>query len=161
MRGVVFRTALLVVVLFGVGVAYGQDSAVYGGALQHGGTLVIRGTGFGAKPAADPLNLENFESDSANDEIDTTQARVEIGDNPVYEQCTHREIQPVESWSDTEISMTVNLGSFEPRDNIWIFVLNGSGQVVSIAEVYDPDGPQGTGQPVMGTPGQPTIEGRQ
>lgn len=69
--------------------------------------------------------------------------RVEIGNNSVYESCTQREMQPVTSWVDDSIGITVNLGSFDSSESLYLFVT-------------DEDGNQSSGQSVTMTP-KPTI----
>lgn len=85
--------------------------------------------------------------------IDVTQARVEVGNNANYDSCTHREIQVPVSWSDGEVQVTANPGSFNPGEQVWFFVVNDSGAVSSGRGPYLVDGTvvEGPGQP-----GQPT-----
>lgn len=45
--------------------------------------------------------------------IDNSLVRVEIGDNEVYGDCTHREIQPLTAHSNTGGTFTVNQSSFD------------------------------------------------
>lgn len=59
--------------------------------------------------------------------IDNTWQRVEIGDNAVFANCTHREIQPALTWSDTGITGTFNQGSFETGDTVYFFVIDENG----------------------------------
>ncbi len=59
--------------------------------------------------------------------IDRTQARIEIGDNQVYEDCSHREIQIPTAWSTTEIKFTTNKGSFSNGQTVYIFVVDENG----------------------------------
>ena len=61
--------------------------------------------------------------------IDTTQARVEIGNAPNYESCTHREIQVPSSWSESSIAFTVNQGSFANFSQVYLFVIDRNGSV--------------------------------
>jgi len=56
-----------------------------------------------------------------------SQARVEIGDNAVFANCTHIEIQPALTWSDTGITGTFNQGSFETGDTVYFFVIDENG----------------------------------
>ncbi len=63
--------------------------------------------------------------------VDTTWARVEIGDNSVYGSCTHREIQPPTSWSPTSITVTENKGSFTDGDTAYLFVIDSDGNASS------------------------------
>ena len=58
-----------------------------------------------------------------------TRARVEIGDQPVYANCTHREIQNPTAWSDDTISITLNHGSFSPSDKAYLFVIREDGSI--------------------------------
>jgi len=59
--------------------------------------------------------------------VDTTWARVEIGDNPDYNNCTHLEIQIPTQWSDTSITATYNQGSFEDNSQLYLFVIDEDG----------------------------------
>lgn len=59
--------------------------------------------------------------------IDNSWARVEMGDNAVYGSCTHREIQPALTWSDTGITGTFNRGSFETGETVYFFVIDEDG----------------------------------
>jgi hypothetical protein len=63
--------------------------------------------------------------------IDTTWSRVEIGNNSVYSSCTHREIQIPTAWSDTEITVTVNQGSFGNGESAYLFVIDSNGSASS------------------------------
>lgn len=57
--------------------------------------------------------------------INTTWARVEIGDAPTYAASTHREIQVTSSWSNTNIAIpTVHWGSFAPGVTAYVYVIN-------------------------------------
>lgn len=59
--------------------------------------------------------------------IDNTWARIELGDNPNYSSCTHREIQVPSAWSPTSVTVTVNTGSFSTSDSAYLFVVNEDG----------------------------------
>lgn len=59
--------------------------------------------------------------------IDNTRARVEIGDNAIFESCTHLEYQPAVTWSDTGITGPFNQGSFEAGDTVYFFVIDENG----------------------------------
>jgi len=63
--------------------------------------------------------------------VDDSWARVEIGDEAVYDDCTHREIQRCTAWSDGSITFVPNRGNFGPTDNVTIFVINESNTVVA------------------------------
>ena len=60
--------------------------------------------------------------------FDTSWARVELGDAADYDSCTHREIQLVTAWSDTEVTFTIQQGSL-PAGSAWAFVIDDSDQV--------------------------------
>lgn len=66
--------------------------------------------------------------------VDTTFARVELGDSATYGSCTHREVQPITAWSDTSITVTVNLGSFETGATVYPHVTHADGT----QQVLDP-----------------------
>jgi hypothetical protein len=57
-----------------------------------------------------------------------TLARVEIGNASTYDACTHREIQIPTTWSDSAITVSVNQGSFNAGDNVYLFVTNSEGE---------------------------------
>jgi hypothetical protein len=59
--------------------------------------------------------------------IDNAISRIEIGDNAVYGLCTHREIQIPSAWSTTEITATVNRGSFGASDTAYLYVVDEDG----------------------------------
>ena len=63
--------------------------------------------------------------------IDSTWARVEIGNDSLYNNCDHRETQIPTNWLDNSISVIVNLGSFNPADNIYLFVVDEEGNASS------------------------------
>jgi len=63
--------------------------------------------------------------------FDNSWARVEIGDKPVYDNCTHREIQILDSWNrmgnpDPYIEIKINRGSFE-NGSAFLFVVDKYG----------------------------------
>jgi hypothetical protein len=55
------------------------------------------------------------------------QARVEIGNNQVYENCTNLAIITPNSWSNNQITATVRQGSFHEGDNAYVFVVDSNG----------------------------------
>jgi hypothetical protein len=67
--------------------------------------------------------------------IDTTLSRVEIGNESVYSNCTHREIQIPSAWSTTSLSATINIGSFGATDTAYLFVIDSDGNVSSGYEI--------------------------
>ena len=74
--------------------------------------------------------------------IDNSWARIEIGDNAVYENCTHREIQPASSWSDSGATITLNQGSFADQDTAYLFVVDSTGTVSDGYEITIGDSAQ-------------------
>ena len=65
--------------------------------------------------------------------IDLTPARVEVSDSPTWsvEKYRHMEIQPQISWSDSEIKIKFNRGSFDITEPMYLYVINSNGQVNS------------------------------
>lgn len=59
--------------------------------------------------------------------VDTTQARVEIGNSPTWDDCTQREIQIPSSWSATSITVTINRGSSSPGSQVYLYVVDADG----------------------------------
>jgi len=64
---------------------------------------------------------------------DTSWARVEIGDDPVYDSCTHREVQLPTFWAadGDSVQVTVNTGSFGDQVTAYAFVVNSSGDATT------------------------------
>lgn len=61
--------------------------------------------------------------------VDNTWARVEIGNDPVYENCTHREMQIPTSWSNDSITIQFNHGSFDVGNQVYLFVIDRENNV--------------------------------
>src|SRR3989339_288581 len=59
--------------------------------------------------------------------VDNTRARIELGNSPNFETCTHREIQIPVAWSDNSITFTVNQGSFSNGDTAYLFSIDENG----------------------------------
>lgn len=59
--------------------------------------------------------------------VDNTLARVELGNAPAFDDCTHREIQIPVTWSDNQVSFTVNSGSFDDGEELYLFVVDADG----------------------------------
>ena len=59
--------------------------------------------------------------------VDTTWARVMVGDAPTLEGSTRREIQIPSAWSDSSITATVNRGSFACADAAYLYVVDADG----------------------------------
>ncbi|MEP7242409.1 MAG: hypothetical protein ABI885_01855 [Gammaproteobacteria bacterium] len=58
--------------------------------------------------------------------IDDSWARVEIGDNPVYANATHREVQIPSAWSSSSVQVKINRGSFAPNASVYLYVCTES-----------------------------------
>lgn len=56
-------------------------------------------------------------------------ARVEIGDNATYADCTKLAISTPTSWSDTSITATVRDGEFSGGDRVYVFVVDKNNKV--------------------------------
>lgn len=83
--------------------------------------------------------------------VDRTWARVEIGDRPLYGDCTVREIQPVMTWGSNEIVIDVNSGSLWANTGLFVFVVTAEGSVSSGFSL------EGDASP-PGEPGQVTMD---
>jgi hypothetical protein len=59
--------------------------------------------------------------------VDSSWARVEIGNNPVYANCTQREIQVPTSWSGSSLQVRLNRGSFPSLSGLYLFVVDANG----------------------------------
>jgi hypothetical protein len=63
--------------------------------------------------------------------LDTTQARVEIGDASTYATSRHREIQLPTAWSGSSITITLNEGTFPGLSGLYLYVTDSAGRVNS------------------------------
>lgn len=63
--------------------------------------------------------------------VDTSQSRVELGDSPEWDSCTHREIQIPVAWSDSSVMVIFNQGSFNAGDTAYIYIVDDDGNVNS------------------------------
>ncbi len=61
--------------------------------------------------------------------IDTTRARVEIGDAPTWGESRHRELQLPTEWSDDAIVVQVGRGAFEALAGQYLYVVDAEGRV--------------------------------
>ncbi len=62
---------------------------------------------------------------------DNAQARIEIGNNATYANCTKLTVATPDSWSSTSISAKVWQGQFGSSDSAYLFVIDSSGNVSS------------------------------
>jgi len=58
---------------------------------------------------------------------DSARQRVELGNAPYLSSCTKWEIQPITTWSDTEITFALRAGSYTGQDCYWVYVFDGAG----------------------------------
>jgi hypothetical protein len=78
--------------------------------------------------ATDPVPEWDYTNPGANvynDSVyfDTSWARIEIGDRAVYDECTHREIQIAEEWSDHRVRFEPRRGTL-PSGTHFVFVID-------------------------------------
>lgn len=67
--------------------------------------------------------------------MDYTVARVELGNNSVFANCTHREYQPIEYWGTSHIKIRFNQGSFSAGSTAYLFVIDSDGTASSGYEI--------------------------
>lgn len=60
--------------------------------------------------------------------VDTTQARVELCNQPTWAQCTTREVQPTTAWADNKIVFKAYPGQLSTA-NLYAYVVDASGAV--------------------------------
>ncbi len=63
--------------------------------------------------------------------IDSSQARVALGDADSWSQVRHYELQIPSSWSPDAIQVRSNLGSFDGTSPVWLYVVDPNGNVNS------------------------------
>src|SRR5262249_26850009 len=63
--------------------------------------------------------------------VDTTRARVEIGDASTLAASKKRNILPPQSWSDTQISVKANVSMFPSGSKAFLYVFDANGNVNS------------------------------
>ena len=85
--------------------------------------------------------------------IDNTPARIELGNAATYGACTHREIQIPSAWSDTQVSLTMNTGTFDGGQVAWLYVATAN-NVVSPGYQITLGGTASSGP---GQPGKPVF----
>ena len=59
--------------------------------------------------------------------MDTTWARVMIGNSSMYDACTHREPLIPTTWSSGSITAYFNQGSFRNQESVYLFVVDSNG----------------------------------
>ncbi|MFH1586853.1 MAG: hypothetical protein ABID38_03290 [Candidatus Diapherotrites archaeon] len=100
--------------------------------------------------------------------LDNSWARIEIGDEPVYDGCSKREVQIPQTWSTGAIAFTANQGTFSDGQTVYLFVVdesgtpNPNGYLVSFGEAPPcEDGTRScnTGEPGICAAGTETCSG--
>lgn len=85
------------------------------------------------------VGMTNFTSnnDTYLDDVyvNNTWARVEIGDNATYGNCTRRDIMPTTAWSATSITADFNAGGLADDTTAYLFVVDADGVASSGYEV--------------------------
>lgn len=104
-----------------------------------------------------PFEVANNPSQTWNmwaDDVyfDITQARVEIGDKQIFNQCTNREIQIPSAWSDSSITITTNQGNFKNGDSAYIFIVDSNGNMNSMGYPIVIGGGAGSASPAPAPP---------
>lgn len=124
-------------------IEYGGDTEVWMNAVipdDEPGTGLLQATGIYTAPTGDPnisfgLDVSNETAQTAMEGceflmsdiyIDDTWARVEVGDNAVYELCTIREPQPATAWADGSVTIDCNLGGLGTFTGKFVHVLTDS-----------------------------------
>jgi hypothetical protein len=59
--------------------------------------------------------------------VDSTRARVEIGNAATWAACTRREVQPSTAWASGAITATYQKGALSSGANNWVYVINAAG----------------------------------
>jgi len=76
-----------------------------------------------------PSNLDSVAVDFTDIYVDTTFARVILGDAPTYNDVRHTEAQIPEAWSEDGITIRVNQGSFLSGQQVYVYVFDQAGAV--------------------------------
>jgi hypothetical protein len=75
--------------------------------------------------------------------VDRSWARVELGNASTYANCTHKEVQPIVSWSNQLAEFEFNSGSFSDGDLAYLFLVNedgtaSAGELIEIGGTSNP-----------------------
>ncbi len=82
------------------------------------------GTSYVNPPA---LDFENLDTDFGEIYVDNAFSRVEICNGNTLASSTHCEIQPVTTWSDNNISFSLNQGTFINGETAYLYVIDENG----------------------------------
>jgi hypothetical protein len=61
--------------------------------------------------------------------VDDSWSRILVGDNSTFNSCTHTEVQIPTAWSASQITVTINQGSFGDDDTVYLFVFDSDGNI--------------------------------
>lgn len=79
---------------------------------------------------SEPERYPGFTFNISDIYVSPSIARVEITNKATWEDTSAtREIQPINSWSNDEVSFTLNAGSFNSLDNKYIYIIDKDGNV--------------------------------
>lgn len=88
------------------------------------GTTRVEAIGGFGRPHGQPNNWRYF----ADLYMDTSLARVVLGNRSTLDVSTVREIQIPSAWGDGSIKITVNLGTFKSGDTAYLYVVDSQGR---------------------------------
>jgi hypothetical protein len=92
---------------------------------RYAGTTRTEGIGGYARMYNQPNNWRYF----ADVYLDYSRARVILGNAPTFVASTVREVQIPAAWSNTSITVSVNLGTFTSGQTAYVYVVDPNGQV--------------------------------
>lgn len=107
-----------------------KDTSTWGGVLS--GTMITSDCSFEEVHVQHYYATDTGTQPEANywwDElyIDTSRARVEIGNASTWAASTHRELQTTSAWSASSATFKLNRGSFAPGTSVYLYVVDDSG----------------------------------
>jgi hypothetical protein len=76
-------------------------------------------------------NPPNIDFEFGEIYFDTTPARVEIGDAPIWSNVSHKEVQLPSSWSSNSVTFRVYQGSMNDLSGKYVYVVDSNGNVNS------------------------------
>lgn len=89
------------------------------------GTARAQAFGGFARPYGESTNWRYF----TDLYFDTSHARVILGNRERLDDCTVREVQIPQVWSDGSVTIQANLGTFTAGDTAYLFVVDGNNEV--------------------------------
>lgn len=121
-------------VLFG-GNGYNQDAMQLSSTSSPG--IVVFGVYDDLANVVQPAIVPTWNVGYRDIYYDDTWARVVVGDNAVYGNCTSTEIQIPTAWTNTSISVVVNCGQFESLAGKWVFVFDANNTIIHSEQIPD------------------------